>query len=78
VDLVSASDEEQTAYALAEGRVIFTLDRDFFRINASGVPHAGIVYCRQGKRGIGGIIQGLAEVWEVMEPQEMQNWLVYL
>ena len=78
VDLVSASDEEQTAYALAEGRVIFTFDKDLLRINASGVPHAGIVYCRQGKRGIGGIIQGLSEVWEVMEPEEMQNWLVYL
>src|SRR5512135_1109517 len=48
--LLTASDEEQTAYALAEGRVIFTLDKDFLRINAAGIPHAGIVYCRQGKR----------------------------
>jgi predicted nuclease of predicted toxin-antitoxin system len=78
VSLISASDEEQTAYALDEGRVIFTLDKDFLRLDASGVPHASIVYCRQGKRGIGSIIQGLTEVWEVMEPQEMQNWLVYL
>src|SRR5262245_30194267 len=77
-DLISASDEEQTAYALSERRVIFTLDRDFLRINAQGIPHAGIVYCRQGKRGIGGIIQGLIEIWEIMEPDEMQNWLVYL
>ena len=34
VDLISSSDEEQTAYALAEGRVIITLDKDFLRINA--------------------------------------------
>jgi predicted nuclease of predicted toxin-antitoxin system len=27
--LISASDEEQTAYALAAGRVIFTMDKDF-------------------------------------------------
>jgi hypothetical protein len=78
VGLITASDEEQTAYALAAGRVIFTLDKDFLRINALGVPHAGIAYCRQGKRSIGGIIQGLTEIWEVMDPEEMHNWLVYL
>ena len=78
VDLLSDSDEEQTAHALTEGRVIFTLDKDFLRINASGIPHAGIVYCRQGKRGIGGIILGLTEIWELMEMEEMQNWLVYV
>src|SRR5512135_1271823 len=77
-DLLTASDEQQTAYARAEGRVIFTSDKDFLRINAAGIPHAGIVYCRQGKRSLGGIIQGLTEIWEVMEPEEMQNWLVYL
>jgi len=33
-DLLSASDEEQTAYARSEGRVIFTLDKDFLRINS--------------------------------------------
>jgi predicted nuclease of predicted toxin-antitoxin system len=76
--LLAASDEQQTAYARAEGRVIFTLDKDFLRIHAAGIPHVGIVYCRQGKRGLGGIIQGLTEIWEVMEPEEMRNWLVYL
>jgi predicted nuclease of predicted toxin-antitoxin system len=40
--LLGATDEEQTAHALAEGRVIFTQDRDFLAIHASGVPHAGI------------------------------------
>jgi predicted nuclease of predicted toxin-antitoxin system len=78
VGLISASDEEQRVYARSEGRVIFTQDKDFLRINASGVPHAGIVYCRQGKQGIGGVILGLTEIWEVMETKEMQNWLVYL
>jgi Domain of unknown function (DUF5615) len=77
-DLIGASDEEQAAYALAEGRVIFTQDKDFLRINGSGVPHAGIVYCRQGKRSIGAIILGLPEIWEIMEVEDMKNWLVYL
>lgn len=73
VGLLTASDEKQTAHALVEGRVIFTLDKDFLSINGSGVPHAGIVYCRQGKRSIGSMIQGLTEIWEIPEPEEMQN-----
>jgi len=77
-DLLSATDEEQAAYALAEGRVIFTQDRDFLRINAAGIPHAGMVYCRQHKRSIGDIISRLAEIWEVMDPGQMRDWLVYL
>jgi hypothetical protein len=78
VGLISASDADQTAYCLSAGRVLFTQDKDFLRINASGVPQAGIVYCRQWKQGIGGIILGLTEIWEVMETEEMRNWLVYL
>jgi hypothetical protein len=47
------------------------------RFNASGVAHAGTVYCRQGKLGVGGIIRGSTEIWEIMEPEEMRNWLVW-
>src|SRR4051794_33151369 len=36
--LISATDEEQIAYALAEGRVVFTQDQDFLRINATDSP----------------------------------------
>lgn len=76
--LRGATDERQTAHALAEGRVLFTQDQDFLRINAEGIPHAGIAYCRQGKRSIGEIIQSLTEIWELMDPDEMRNQLVYL
>jgi predicted nuclease of predicted toxin-antitoxin system len=75
---MASSDEEQTTYARVQGRVIFTQDKDFLRLNAARVPHAGIVYCRQGKLSIGGIIRGLTEIWEIMEPEEMHNWLLYL
>ena len=34
--LLEASDEEYVAYALREGRVIFTHDDDFLRIHADG------------------------------------------
>jgi predicted nuclease of predicted toxin-antitoxin system len=76
--LNGAADEEQTAHARAEVRVIFTQDQDFLAIHAAGVPHAGIVYGRQGKRSIGQIITELTQIWELMEPDEMRDWLVYL
>lgn len=44
--MLGASDEEHLAFALAEGRVIFTLDADFLRLAAAGHEHAGIAYAR--------------------------------
>ena len=45
VGLLGASDEEQVAFALLQGRVIFTHDADFLRLHRRGAEHAGIVYC---------------------------------
>ena len=73
VGLLGAIDEERVAHALAEGRVIFTQDQDFLRINAAGVPHAGIAYCAKDSKGVGEIINGLTLIWEVLEPEEMPN-----
>jgi predicted nuclease of predicted toxin-antitoxin system len=78
IGLVGVTDEEQAAYALAEGRVIFTQDQDFLRLHAAGLPHAGIAYCHQRKQSLGRILAGLIQIWETMEPEEMQNTLVYL
>ncbi len=76
--LIGATDEVQTAHPLAERRVIFTQDQDFLAINAAGVPHAGIASCQQGKRSIGQIILALTQIWELMELDQMRDWLVYL
>lgn len=57
---MESTDEEQTAYALKEGRVIFTQDEDFLAIQASGTPHAGIAYCKKNTRSIGDMVRGLA------------------
>ncbi len=35
--MLGASDEEHLAFALAEGRVIFTQDADFLRLAAEGM-----------------------------------------
>jgi predicted nuclease of predicted toxin-antitoxin system len=76
--LLSATDDEQAAYGLAQGRVILTHDRDFLRLHAAGTPHAGIAFCDQGKRSIGEIIQGLVLIWELLEPDEMKNRVEFL
>jgi len=47
--LIASSDEAQLAFALSQGRVIFTQDDDFLWLNQAGFTHAGIVYCRQNK-----------------------------
>jgi predicted nuclease of predicted toxin-antitoxin system len=76
--LLGATDEEQAAYALPLGRVIFTQDRDFLRIHAAGTPHAGIAYCEKDTRSIGDIIDSLKLLWEIYEPGEMVGRVEYL
>jgi hypothetical protein len=41
VGLLRASDADQLAYATSLGRVLFTQDRDFLKLHAAGIPHAG-------------------------------------
>lgn len=76
--LISATDEVQAAYALAEGRVIITQDRDFLRLNAAGEPHAGIAYCDKDTKSIGEMISGLLRIWEVLEPETMVGRVQFL
>jgi predicted nuclease of predicted toxin-antitoxin system len=63
--LLRASDDAHAAYALAQGRVIFTEDDDYLALNARSVPHAGIAYCHQQTRSIGEIINSLVLIWEI-------------
>src|SRR5262249_34823151 len=44
VGLLGASDEDQLAYGLSEGRILFTHDRDLLRLHAAGTSHSGIAY----------------------------------
>ncbi len=61
-----------------QGRVIFTQDTDFLRLNQSSINHLGIVYCPQQTKSIGQIIQGLVLIWELLEPEEMLGRIEYL
>jgi len=78
VRLLGVIDEDQLAYGFAEGRVIFSYDEDMLRLAASGVEHAGIVFCQQRRRSIGDIIRGLVLVWERLEPADMVGRVRYL
>jgi predicted nuclease of predicted toxin-antitoxin system len=75
--LLGVTDVQQLAYALAEGRVFFTEDRDFLALATPG-EHAGIAYCDQNSRSIGQIVRGLELIWEVYEPHEMRNRVEFL
>jgi hypothetical protein len=71
------SDAAQLTFALTAGRVTFTQDRDFLRLAASGVPHAGIVYTPQGSP-IGTIVSSLLLIFNVLSAEEMVDNVEYI
>jgi predicted nuclease of predicted toxin-antitoxin system len=76
--LLGAADADQVAYALAQGRAIFTQDDDLLVLAAAGVAHAGLAYCRQNARSVGQIIRALELIWQVYEPDELRNQVEFL
>jgi hypothetical protein len=76
--LLGALDPMQLAYAQSEGRVLFTHDDDHLKINSRGVEHSGIAFCHRLRRSVGEIIDSLALIWELCEPEEMVNRVEYI
>lgn len=76
-NLQDASDNEHLAFALKEGRVLFTRDDDFPAMHHQGVEHAGMVYSKQGKRTIGEIIRFLEFLSQCLEPKDMYGRIEY-
>ncbi len=75
--LLGSSDSEQFAFAITQGRVLFTEDPDFLPlIAANDCP--GVAYCNQNTRTIGQIIFGLQLIWEIYEPEEMRNRIEFI
>ena len=75
--MLSASDEELLAFAVSQGRVIFSQDDDFLRLAAQGYEHAGIVYAHQ-RTPIGEIVSGLMLIHSVLSAEEMVGNIEFL
>lgn len=71
-------DEGQLRFAYSDGRVLFTQDRDFLRLHASGAEHSGIAYCEKASRSVSSIVEYLQLMWEVYEPDEMRGRVEHL
>jgi predicted nuclease of predicted toxin-antitoxin system len=76
--LLSAPDDEQLAYCLAENRVVVTNDLDYLQLHAAGTEHAGICYCHQDKYSIGQLIAILLLVRDCYSPDEMLRRVEFL
>ena len=52
-------------------------DADFLRLHAASVTHSGIAYAHQQAR-IGDIVRGLMLIYQVLEPEDMQDHVEFL
>lgn len=75
--MLGRSDEEQLAFAAAQGRVLFTQDDDFLMLAAQDTPHAGIVYAPQ-QTPVGRVIRGLLLIQQVIPAEDMVGLVEYL
>jgi predicted nuclease of predicted toxin-antitoxin system len=71
-------DEDQLAFAAANGRVMVSFDPDFLAIHRAGTPHAGIAWCPATKYSIGEFIQMLVLLHAIVNIEEMQHRVEYL
>ena len=75
--LRNASDAEQLAYALSEGRVVVSRDADFVRLHAIGLPHSGILRL-VGSNDVGTVVAAVALLHELLSSEEMRGRIEYL
>jgi predicted nuclease of predicted toxin-antitoxin system len=78
VGLLEANDELHLAFAVNQGRVIVTHDRDYPIMHAQGIEHAGILYCHQQKYSIGQLLMMCLLVADCYTQDEMRGRLEYL
>lgn len=76
--LLSATDEQQLNHAYQSNRVLVTFDDDLLKLHARGLPHTGIVYCKQQTRSIGQILRALVVLHESFTAEEVTGQVLYL
>lgn len=75
---LASSDEQQLAFAVREGRILFTMDEDFLEMAASNRDHCGIVFLAQRNFTIGRAVNGIVRIWESRTPESMAGQLEFL
>lgn len=76
--LLGASDTELVEWALQEGWVIVTRDRDYPRIARTGASHGGFAFYPHFRMPIGRLLQALVELHRDETRESMRDRLVYL
>ena len=71
------SDEDHLQKAAGDGRVLVTQDRDFLRLAAAGMNHAGIAYASQSLT-VGELVRGLMLIHQVLSTDEMNDHVEHL
>ena len=74
----SAIDESILDLAIRLGRVIYTHDDDFLRIDATGVSHAGVIFHREKKYTVGRAVEELEIACKIFDMDEMRNRVHWL
>jgi predicted nuclease of predicted toxin-antitoxin system len=77
-NLIAASDVEQLAFCLSEGRVLVTNDEDFLKLNAQRVEHCGIVYVTNQRMPIGKLVNKLVVMRRTLDSGEMTGQVQFL
>jgi hypothetical protein len=83
VDRVGYSDAEQLAWAVEQGRVIYTFNvRDFCQLHheylARGASHAGIIVAPRQDYSIGQQLRAVQNLLKLTSAETMINQLVFL
>ena len=76
--LIGADDEKQLEFCNQSGRALVTHDQDFLRLHSAGANHSGIIYCKQGSRGIGEMIRRLIVIHGSFTADEIAGEVLFL
>ena len=82
-EMIERGDAEHLDYATAQGRVLYSFNReDFYRLHtaylAQGKAHAGIILARQQHYSIGEQMRRLLKLIATKSADEMENWVEFL
>ncbi len=78
LDLLGDEDPNHLRRATEMGRVLCTHDKDYPRMSAEGVEHAGIAFAEQYRAIIGGWVRALINLHATTTAEEMIGQIRFL